>query len=313
MRFSIIIPVYNRVAFLPRLFASLTALTYRPLQIILIDDGSVDGSLDCCRNFQAQPHTDGLHITVLNGGHKGACAARNAGVHAAEGDYLYFFDSDDEMSPDFFRDVEQALASAPSADLVCARVRLYFPDGTTRVRDSLFSASPSHQIISAMLSTQSMVIRKSFFQACGGWDEALARWNDWELGTRLLLRSPKVVWLERVYHKIHQHEASITGRSFSLSSSDLKKSIEAVLKDTETANLSCEELRKTHKALALKATLLAAAIRRDNAPMTAQAMRRWAVSRLFPSASLADRLILYAAFRYASAGGRGAWRLYRFL
>ena len=44
MRFSIIIPVYNRVAFLPRLFASLTALTYRPLQIILIDDGSVDGS-----------------------------------------------------------------------------------------------------------------------------------------------------------------------------------------------------------------------------------------------------------------------------
>lgn len=164
MRFSIIIPVYNRVAFLPRLFASLTALTYRPLQIILIDDGSVDGSLDCCRNFQAQPHTDGLHITVLNGGHKGACAARNAGVHAAEGDYLYFFDSDDEMSPDFFRDVEQALASAPSADLVCARVRLYFPDGTTRVRDSLFSASPSHQIISAMLSTQSMVIRKSFFR-----------------------------------------------------------------------------------------------------------------------------------------------------
>ena len=153
MRFSIIIPVYNRAAFLPRLFASLTALTYRPLQIILVDDGSDDGS---------QWHRFGLG---LDGGHKGACAARNAGAHAAEGDYLYFFDSDDEMSPDFFRDVEQALVSAPSADLVCARVRLYFPDGTTRVRDSLFSASPSHQIISAMLSTQSMVVRKSFFQA----------------------------------------------------------------------------------------------------------------------------------------------------
>ena len=79
---SVIIPVYNRVSFLPTCMEALKAQTYTNLQIILIDDGSTDGTLELCKEYAAQDS----RITLIEGTHSGVSAARNLGLEAATGE-----------------------------------------------------------------------------------------------------------------------------------------------------------------------------------------------------------------------------------
>lgn len=92
---SVIIPVYNRVTFLPTCMEALKAQTYQNLQILLIDDGSTDGTLALCNQYAAVDS----RITVISGTHSGVSAARNLGLDAATGEYVFFIDSDDSMHP----------------------------------------------------------------------------------------------------------------------------------------------------------------------------------------------------------------------
>lgn len=90
---SVIIPVYNSAAYLPACVASIMNQTYKNLEILLIDDGSVDNSLQICNEF-AQRDT---RIKVRHQENRGVSAARNAGLEIAEGEYITFVDSDDQM------------------------------------------------------------------------------------------------------------------------------------------------------------------------------------------------------------------------
>lgn len=92
---SVIIPVYNRLDYLPECMESLLAQTYRNLEILLIDDGSTDGTLELCRRYaQEDPR-----IVVIAADHGGVSKARNLGLDAAKGEYVFFVDSDDVPHP----------------------------------------------------------------------------------------------------------------------------------------------------------------------------------------------------------------------
>lgn len=88
---SIVIPVYNTRAWLDRCLESVTGQSYRNLQIILVDDGSTDGSGDLCRIWTARDS----RIECLRIPNSGQGAATNRGIEQARGDYIFFFDSDD--------------------------------------------------------------------------------------------------------------------------------------------------------------------------------------------------------------------------
>ena len=90
---SIIVPVYNTKDYLACCIESLLGQTYTELEIILVDDGSTDDSLDICRNYQMLDS----RIHVLHQNNQGVSAARNLGLDAATGDYITFVDSDDEL------------------------------------------------------------------------------------------------------------------------------------------------------------------------------------------------------------------------
>lgn len=92
---SIILPVYNREKYIEECIRSVYAQTYQNFEVIVIDDGSVDGSLALCRAFAEKD----ARIKVLNGPHLGVSAARNVGLDAAEGDFVFFLDSDDIIHP----------------------------------------------------------------------------------------------------------------------------------------------------------------------------------------------------------------------
>lgn len=97
MRITIIIPVYNVRRYLPQCLDSILAQSRNADEIILVDDGSVDGSADICdeyaRKFAA--------IQVIHQSNKGVSAARNAGLEQSSGDYVAFLDADDVIAPDY--------------------------------------------------------------------------------------------------------------------------------------------------------------------------------------------------------------------
>ncbi len=101
---SIIVPIYNVEGFIDRGIRNLLGQTYRKYEIILVDDGSTDGSLSKCKEWARKDEK----IRVLHQDNQGAGGARNKGIDNAVGTYIYFFDIDDEISQDLLeRNVEK--------------------------------------------------------------------------------------------------------------------------------------------------------------------------------------------------------------
>lgn len=88
---SVVVPVYNREAYIEECLKSIQAQSWDNFEILVIDDGSTDHSLQLCRTIAEQD----LRIRILQGEHKGVSQARNLGLDAARGDYILFVDSDD--------------------------------------------------------------------------------------------------------------------------------------------------------------------------------------------------------------------------
>lgn len=113
-KISVIVPVYNAEKTLERCVHSLLGQSYGNVEIILVNDGSKDGSLDLCRRFAQKD----VRVRVIDKPNGGVSSARNAGLDAARGELVMFCDSDDWVSPQW---CEAMLRSHVPGDLtVCA-------------------------------------------------------------------------------------------------------------------------------------------------------------------------------------------------
>lgn len=124
---SVIVPVYNVETYLPRCVDSILAQTDVRLEIILVDDGSPDGSGAICDAYAAKD----TRVRVIHKENGGLSSARNAGIEAARGEYLAFVDSDDWIEPNSYSSM-LALLKRYDAKLVCAG--RYDVDGKTGAR-----------------------------------------------------------------------------------------------------------------------------------------------------------------------------------
>ena len=97
MKFSIIIPVYNAEKHIKECVASIINSTHTDYEILLIDDGSQDKSLDICQSLAK----DNNFVRVFHQTNKGAASARNYGIAEAKGDFLAFVDSDDRVAENY--------------------------------------------------------------------------------------------------------------------------------------------------------------------------------------------------------------------
>ncbi len=299
MLVSVIIPVYNRAALIGETLQTVKRQAYRPVELLLVDNCSDDSSLSVCRGFAAEESGEGFEVKVLQERKRGASACRNRGAGEAAGRWLCFFDSDDLMDPLFISDA--AAAVAPETQLVAGAAKME-TGGRLRRRAFSFSGRAEDQILAGGLSTQSFIVRSDFFRSVGGWDESLSRWNDWELGVRMLLAAPAVAWLRgKSYHTVRVHSDSITGDSFAASFPALMAACRAVERDLRLrrAAPSCME------ALAFRAYWLAGVLRGEGASDCAAAAARYAGSL---ASSRAVGVFGRALMRYTALGGRGAWR-----
>lgn len=110
---SVVIPIYNVEKFLPPCIDSVLSQTYKNIEVLLIDDGSPDGCGQLCDNYMEKDH----RIHVIHQENSGVAEARNHGLRAAKGEYLFFLDADDMLAPEALITLYRA-AVGHSADIV---------------------------------------------------------------------------------------------------------------------------------------------------------------------------------------------------
>ena len=127
-KLTFILPIYNVEAYLPRALQSIREQTFPDWEAILVDDGSPDGCGALCDQAAAADP----RFRVIHQANAGASAARNAGLDAARGEYVHFFDPDDYLDSCFAQEV-LAIAEESEADIVMFgfRTELQKEDGST--------------------------------------------------------------------------------------------------------------------------------------------------------------------------------------
>ncbi|MDR1952212.1 MAG: glycosyltransferase [Elusimicrobiota bacterium] len=123
---SVIVPVYNVEKYLSQCLENLIYQTYKNLEIIIVDDGSTDGSHLVYEKYAAKDP----RIKIVKQANKGPSGARNAGMKQAHGEYIYFMDSDDYIDLDYYEKMIKA-AIDTQADIACSRLCFFRSNGVT--------------------------------------------------------------------------------------------------------------------------------------------------------------------------------------
>lgn len=118
---SVVVPVYNVEKYLSKTLDSIINQTYQNLEIILVNDGSVDGSGKICDEYA---YIDS-RIKVIHKENGGVSRARNEGLRVSTGDYIGFVDSDDMISPDMYENLYQDLINSNADISVCNQTRVF--------------------------------------------------------------------------------------------------------------------------------------------------------------------------------------------
>lgn len=119
MKISIVIPVYNKAPYLEKCLESVVNQTYKNLEIIIINDGSTDHSLEICEKYAKEDD----RINLISQENKGASAARNKGIETAKGEWIYFLDADDYLELNLFQTIIDKIKQYPDTDIIHFGIR----------------------------------------------------------------------------------------------------------------------------------------------------------------------------------------------
>lgn len=185
---SVVVPLYNGAPYVADLMASIAAQDHRPIEVIVVDDGSSDGG-----DRLVAAHAGGLPVRLLHQANQGQSAARNAGVAVATGDCIAFIDQDDRWYPDHlrrllepFHDIAGLGWSYSDVDEIDVEGRLVTIGwvrkfGGRHPKDTLVNLLSEDMYI---LPSASLVLRAAFLR-CGGFDARLSGYEDDDLFLRL--------------------------------------------------------------------------------------------------------------------------------
>ncbi|MGJ8638548.1 MAG: glycosyltransferase family 2 protein [Opitutaceae bacterium] len=216
---SVIIPTYNRGHFITDALHSVLAQTYRPIQIIVIDDGSTDDTEVIVQKWRSDK-IDGVEsanqcsLNYLKQANSGPSAARNLGLENASGDFIHFLDSDDRIHSELY---QKSIASIchSSAD-ICHFGMTFFNDGSPSVHFNQYTPPSPTKLMDAFFENQilgfgcAFIRRRQHCDEIGSWDtnfRTIAEDRDYCF--RSLNMTKKACVLTDAFYYVRQHD---TGR-----------------------------------------------------------------------------------------------------
>ena len=185
---SVIIPVYNHVSALTSSLESLIKQSYRPLEIVIVNDGSTDGFEKLLPILQDFGEQNQFPLVILNQENQGASAARNRGFKKSTGDFVIFWDADTMATPELITKMHAALLAHPE----CAYVYSRFKFGWKTMRCAPFDAAELKK--NNYIDTTSLLRREDF----PGFDENLKRFQDWDIWLTLLAQEKIGIFIPEV-------------------------------------------------------------------------------------------------------------------
>ena len=188
---SIIIPVYNHAATIERSFASIVKQVYRPIEVIVVDDGSTDDPSPQFSVLSTQSRVAGVPLKIVRQENRGAGAARNRGFQESKGEYVIFWDADTVAEPEMLEKMATQLLQHPEASYAYSQ----FKFGWKTMRSQPFNIGDLKKC--NYIDTTSLLRREDFF----GFDESLKRFQDWDLWLTLLEKGKKGIFIPEVLFK----------------------------------------------------------------------------------------------------------------
>ncbi len=251
---SIIIPCHNAEAWLATTLESVLAQTWTNREIIVVNDGSRDGSLAVAQRF-----TD-RGVTVVDQPNRGASAARNHGLRLAKGEFIKFLDADDLLAPESLAAQVAALSDRndrlafgpwarfhddPASAVFTPHPGWHDSPGIDWIKETWRDTEPMYQ-------GGMFLIPRPLLEKCGGWNEQLSLIDDFEFFTRLVLGSAGVVFIPeaKLYYRsglpgsLSDHKSRRAWESAVLSTRLAADLLLAAEDTAETRRLSANMLQK---------------------------------------------------------------------
>ncbi len=188
---SVIIPLYNKAGYIKKAIQSVLGQSYPDLELIIINDGSTDRSLEEALTFNDE------RIRIINQDNAGVSAARNNGVKAARNEYIAFLDADDWWDPDYLEEMRGLISKYPDAGLWAAKyykvkygkrieANIGLHEGFTDGYINYFKVYA--ETMWMPLTSSSFIIFKPIFEELGGYNENLKFGEDFALWARVALK-----------------------------------------------------------------------------------------------------------------------------
>jgi glycosyltransferase involved in cell wall biosynthesis len=248
---SIIIPVYNGEKYLAASIESALAQDWQRKEIIVVNDGSTDRSLEIIESYRPL-------LTVINQKNGGACNARNAGLAAAAGDYIQYLDQDDCLHPQKISLQVRDLQQESKATLACGRLFTFAEDINDCHAFDFFDSldtytTPVEWLVWSFqgraMQSSVWLVPKAIHERAGYWNEELKSNpnDDGEMFCRIILASDKVKFNREAKIYFREHEGPRGSRA-----NDMTK-IASLYRSLELSTaylLAAEDSRRTRHAAA---------------------------------------------------------------
>lgn len=230
---SVVIPTYNAIAYLPATVASVLEQTYKDFELLIVDDGSSDRTVEWVSAL-----TD-PRVRLIVQENQGSAGARNRGITEAQGEYIAFLDADDLWNPTKLEKQVQCLEANPAVGLVNTWVVNMEATGTPT--DQVLISNAEGDIWQTIAEENQIfcgsapMVRRSCFEAVGVFDQTLRSAEDWDMWIRIascyhfaVVKEPLVFYRQHANSKSNNlqrhlhHRLKVIDKTFASASPELQ-------------------------------------------------------------------------------------------
>lgn len=214
--FTVVVPLFNKERHVVRAVSSVLNQSHEQFELIIVNDGSTDGSLKALDMFKSE-----LRLMIVSQTNQGVSAARNTGIKAARHPYIAFLDADDEWKPNFLSSIAELIKKFPNAGAFCTAYEFRegdkapypsfhyseFKANWTGCIDNYFRHALKHPIVTA----SSVVVPKMILETLGGFYDNLRYGEDLELWARIAKKYSiaYINSIEAVYNLVADNRSNV--------------------------------------------------------------------------------------------------------